>query len=253
MEEVAAESRDGLLWVQVAVPGRAETLRFVFDSGASHSVIDLRAARRLGLSLGASRRVRGIGGMAIARDVRGFAGRVGTQSLPGDLLSIDLSALDQPCGARVDGLLGADFLRDRIVQVDFKNQRLRFHDQDSFILRGGQSLSVSLHGGAICVKAALNERPPQWMRVDTGCNSALVLAGPHPTRASPTKASLAVSTRLAPDAHTSVQLGPIRIDRVPTVSHSQPLFPGEAGLLGTPLLGRFTVTFDIPHRRIVIE
>jgi hypothetical protein len=254
VEEVAAQSRAGLLWVKVALPGRAETLSFVFDSGASHSVIDLRAARRLGLALGASRRVRGIGGMTTAHSVRGFAGRVGTQSLPGKLLALDLSTLDQPCCARVDGLLGADFLRDRIVQVDFKNQRLRFHDQDSFIPRGGQCLSVSLHGGAICVKAALNERPPQWMRVDTGCNSALVLAGPVVShRRSTPRASLAVSTHFAPDAHTSVQLGPVRIDRVPAVSHPQPLFPGEAGLLGTPLLGRFTVTFDIPHRRIVIE
>lgn len=250
---MAAQSRAGLLWVQVDVPGRAETLSFVFDSGASHSVIDLRAARRLGLSLGASRRVRGIGGMAIAHDVRDFSGSVGTQSLPSDLLALDLAPLHQPCGARVDGLIGADFLRDRIVQVDFQARCLRFYEPDTFAPRRSEALPVSLRGGAICVKAAMDDQPPQWMRVDTGCNSALVLTGPRTPRTNPTEVSLAVSSHLSPNAHTSVRLGPVQIDRVPAVSHPQPLFPGEAGLLGTPLLGRFTVTFDIPHHRIVIE
>jgi len=80
-----------------------------------------------------------------------------------------------------------------------------------------------------------------------------VAVGESPSFQKDCPGATALARLLLKSARTSVRIGPIRIDRVPAVSHPQPLFPGEAGLLGAPLLGRFTVTFDIPHHRIVIE
>ena len=41
------------------------------------------------------------------------------------LLAIDLSNASRVCGRKIDGLLGADFLQGRVVQIDYKAQKIR--------------------------------------------------------------------------------------------------------------------------------
>jgi hypothetical protein len=50
--EIPLQFREGLLWVEVNFPHRKEPLRFLLDSGASVSVLDLSTAKRIGLPLG---------------------------------------------------------------------------------------------------------------------------------------------------------------------------------------------------------
>jgi len=253
VEEIAVGWQSGLVRVPVFVAGQPEPLRFIVDSGASESVIDLRAARHLGLRLGEKRRVLGVGGATTGYAVRGCAGRIGSQTLPEQLLGLDLAPLDASCGGRVDGLIGADFLRDRIVQLDFRARRLRFYQPSESTRLRGEILPVALRAGAICLRVAVNAGPACWMRVDTGCNSALEWAGRQAFSTDRAAASIALSATRRPTIETTVRFGSRQIDRVPTTCHPRPLFAGESGLIGTPLLSRFTVTFDLPRRRIILE
>jgi len=49
-----------------------------------------------------------------------------------------------------------------------------------------------------------------------------------------------------------VQLGALRLADIPTGLHETPIFEGEAGLLGNGLLSRFTVTFDVAKKQLLL-
>src|ERR1700678_1314215 len=70
--EIPFEHRDGLIWLNVSAAGRAEPMHFLLDSGAGVSVIDLRAARALGLKLDVPQTVLGVGGSSVAYRVAGI-------------------------------------------------------------------------------------------------------------------------------------------------------------------------------------
>jgi hypothetical protein len=55
-------------------------------------------------------------------DLQAVAGGI---VLPKSVLAIDLRALSHRCDQRVDGILGVDFFRGRIVQIDFTEGRVR--------------------------------------------------------------------------------------------------------------------------------
>jgi hypothetical protein len=83
--EFPFEFREGLIWVKVRVPESVEPLNFLLDSGASVSVVRLRAAKRLGLKLGQPVKVQGVGANITGYERPIFAGEAGL--LGNDLLS----------------------------------------------------------------------------------------------------------------------------------------------------------------------
>ena len=116
---------DGMIWMKVSVAGQSTPLNFLLDSGAGGSVLDLAAARRLGLKLGARQTVLGVQSRSCAYPVEGFGASVAGVPIASSLLAINLSGPSRGCHQRIDGLLGADFFRDRIVQIDFTAQMIR--------------------------------------------------------------------------------------------------------------------------------
>jgi hypothetical protein len=53
--------------------------------------------------------------------------------------------------------------------------------------------------------------------------------------------------------NTSLQLGKQCFKAVTTGVHTEPIFPGEAGLLGNSLLSKFCLTIDQPGKRVIFE
>ena len=135
--------RDGMVWLKVAVAGKSEPLNFLLDSGAGASVLDLSTARRLGLKLGASQNVQGIHSRSVAFRVENFTARTASVAIPTSLLAIDLSGPSRACHQRIDGLLGADFFRDRIVQIDFASQTIRLLQRDEVNAAGCEILPLT--------------------------------------------------------------------------------------------------------------
>jgi hypothetical protein len=251
--EIPFEHRDGLIWLNVSATGHARPMRFLLDSGAGVSVIDLRAARALGQKLETPRTVLGTGGSSTAYEVSGIELTLPGVALPAPRLAVDLSAVSAGCGHRIDGLLGADFFRRHIVQVDFRAEKVRLLSRGEVPSGACEALPLSLRGDAYCVRLSVNAQPPGWVRVDTGCDSALEwlrVARGGKTQAGTSIAAVAGSHR---SALTTVRLGGMRLAAVPTGLHETPIFDGEAGLLGNGLLSRFTVTFDAARMRLLLS
>lgn len=249
--EIPMEYSNGYLWLKVQPADQGETLNFILDSGAASSVLDLSAARRLNLRLGSRVPVQGVHSRTTARRVERFNANVGSIALPKSLLALDLRMVSRTCDRPIDGLLGADFFRERVIQIDFAARRLRILDRAP--MSGClTTLPMKQRNGTFCVPVGVDENPSRWTRVDTGCDSALewVVSGAANQRHSGT--SIGLTNLRSRSFITKVRLGTYTVAEVKTGLHAQQMFPGEAGLLGNALLARFCVTIDAPGGRLVL-
>ena len=254
VDEFPFEHRDGLLWVRVNIPQAAEPLDFLLDSGAGVSVIDLHAAKRFGLKLGQRVRVRGVGSSASGFWPQHLCVSAGGVELPKEYLAVDLTELSKAAGRGVDGLIGADFFKDRVVQIDFKNEKVRLlpaaaETADTSVVK------LKSSPGALLAAVHVNDSQAQWLRVDSGCASALQwVAGSSTKPGARDTVSIGLAPVSIPKGVTRVQLGTATFDSVPTGFHRRPIFPGEAGILGNGLLACFDrVTFDARTGRLLLE
>jgi hypothetical protein len=233
--------RDGLVWADVdctSMTGQT-TLHFVVDTGAASSCVNLAAAKRLGLRMGGAVDVAGVGGMATGYRCGDFDGTVGGMPLPGNVLALDLSGPARGCSRMIDGLIGADFFRGHVVQIDYARG----------VMSGGAALALKrgmpgrFANNVICVPVAVNGGPARWTRLDTGCTDALDWCeGAGPRAKAAHSVALASSCRGAVLADVTV--GDAHLHGLPVKLHARQIFPGEAGLLGNAALSRYTVTID---------
>ncbi|MEP6670420.1 MAG: aspartyl protease family protein [Chthoniobacter sp.] len=250
--EIPFTFRAGMIWLKVETGAPSAPLAFLLDSGAGKSVLDLGAARRLGVKLGTRETVQGVDGRCAAYQVDGLGATVGSAPVPRQMLALDLRAVSAGCGARVDGLLGADFFREHIVRIDFAAQKIRLLSANEMAASEGRMLTLAHRNDALCVRAGINGGAPQWMRVDTGCSGALewVVTGTPGRRMAETSVATAGSSPKS--VETEVLLGEERISAVKTGLHRQAMFAGESGLIGNGLLSRFRVTVDAAGGRLLL-
>lgn len=229
------EYRDGLIWVKVKVAGAETPLNFLLDSGAGASVLSLDAARRLGVKMAGATRVQRVNAGAVAYRVQQFRGSMGGIALAESPLALDLRSTSALCSRPIDGLVGQDFFRNRIVQIDFKASRIRLLDRPENAR--GSVVPLKLHRDVMCIAASVNGSAQRWVRLDTGCDDGLHWVGTTPA---------------GRQLKTSVRLGEERVGQVDTKMHAQELFPDEAGLLGNAVLSNYVVTIDAVQKRLLL-
>ena len=249
--EIPFELRDGLICLNVKTVSTRSPLRFVLDSGAGMSALNLDAARKLKLKLGAPAWVVGVEGGSEARWVHGFAATVGDVPLIGDLLAFDFRQINPAAPRDIDGLLGQDFFRGRIVQIDFRNRRVRLLDRAD--AAGSAVLPIKFRNGAMCVPVSVAGSAPRWTRLDTGCNDDLRWVTVRPSRSGRRGALVGFSRGPVAYVETIVDLAEYRVSGVRAGLHEREFFPGEAGLLGTGILSNFAITVDAPGARLILR
>lgn len=251
--EVPVTLREGLLWIEVAVSQASKPLNFLVDTGASVSVLNLETAQRLGLKLGSKVSVCGVDSVLNGRWPVKLSAKANQIQLPSEYLALDLSKLSKACDRSVDGLVGADFFRNRIVQIDFKTQRIRL-----LVVvptgKGENAIPLDSRRCGLRIPVNVNGHQRQWVRLDTGCATALQwVAADVPVGGCASKPAVGLSELLIPQTEVTIRLGNQRLDDVPTGLHREAIFPGEAGLLGNGVLARFgVITIDAKSHRLIL-
>ena len=250
--EIPFTFTDGFIRVEAHVPQSAEPLHLLLDSGAGASVLSLRTAQRLHLPLGKTENVRGVGVDSAARQLNGVTASANGVNLSSIPLAVDLSAADQLCSQPVDGLIGVDFFKNRVVQIDYIRHILRITSTTP--KAGAERLPVKTINGIMCVPVGVNDSTVRWTRLDTGCNDALHWVVPKSAAHGAHNAvSIGFVTDESDTSLTSVALGKHSLHTVKTALHGAPLFPGEAGLLGNGILSQFLVTVDWSNHQVLLE
>ena len=251
-QEFPFELREGFIWVKVQAAGSAAPLNFLLDSGSCVSVISSGTSGRLGLKPGKRVSVQGVGARTEGFWPEQLSATANGVVLPKEYLAVDLNELSGGCGCRVDGLIGADFFRGRVVQIDFAAGKVRV--LPAVPMAGAEeAISLRVRHGALQVPVHVNDGPERWVRLDTGCASGLQwVAGGAEGHAQ--RIAVALTQVPVEEAWSRVQLGSTRFESVVTDLHRQTIFAGEAGLLGNGLLSRFeSVIVDAQAGCLVLQ
>jgi hypothetical protein len=251
--EIPFRYQEGLIWVKVELAGEKNPLNFLLDSGASVSAIDLQTAHTRGIRLGDRRSVEGVSGQGFAYRVNDLQATAGSIVLAKSVLAIDLGAVSDCCHQHIDGILGVDFFRNRIVRIDFKAGKICLLKDCEANAANCDIVPMKMCNGAFCVPMQIAGNPVQWMRLDTGCDSALewVLTKTEKRRTS--GPSIGLSGGSVHYINTSARLGKHCFNDIAAGIHTKQIFPGEDGLLGNDLLSKFCLTIDERRRRAIFE
>jgi hypothetical protein len=252
--EFPLEYKDGLIWVQVRFQESPGPLNFLLDSGAGVSVINSRTLQRFNHLRGHRVQVGGVDTTAVGYWPQHLSPAQDSLPLDKQFLAIDLSALSRTCGKTVDGLVGVDFFKTRAVQIDFRASKLRLIPEH----RAGThrtSVPLLVCSGALCLPVSVNHSPQQWVRLDTGCASALHwVHTSDPLENHVSQVCVALAPFEVPIVRTSVLFAGLEFQSVRTAVHHKPIFPHEAGLLGNELLAQFdSLVIDAPAGELVVE
>jgi hypothetical protein len=244
---------DGFIVITAQAPQTGTPLTLLVDSGASASILAVRTARKLKVALGSKEPIYGVGSRVAAYRVNCFQPTVGSLALPSMPLAADLSMADDMCGRSIDGLVGIEFFRDRIVQIDYEHACLRLLDAPPGEPPTAR-LPLDIRSGIACVPVSVNGSRPRLTRLDTGCNDALHWVVPRSNvRPQARRVSVGFATDPRNMVLTDLMLGGTSVNHLETSIHSEPLFPGEAGLVGNGTLSRFMVTVNWRDREVLLH
>jgi hypothetical protein len=214
----------------------------------------LQTANGLGLKAGARVGVRGVHVSTQGYWSGTKWASAGTVALPNRFLVLDLAQLSGTCERHVDGLIGLDFFRNRVVQIDFGDGEVRLLNPEIAHRGATKGVPLEVRRCGMCVKASISGEKPAWVRVDTGCASGLqwVVSRPIPEGCT-SKVAVGLAELGIPQTRTTVKIGGDTVANVETGLHDSAIFEGESGLIGNGVLGQFrNVTIDTIGGRLIL-
>lgn len=165
-------------------------LSFVLDTGDRYAIINLERAKQLGLKLEGQVRV---GGAGSETSIGAFV-RESTFTIPGLAgfsqplhLALPIGGMASRLGQDFDGIIGSDFIKEFVIEIDYQARVLKLHDRDKFAYSGpGQSIPVHVNGAGHPILEAqvtpIGGEPVKGKFVlDIGSGAALVLHSPFVT------------------------------------------------------------------------
>ncbi len=112
----------------------SEQLHFIFDTGASSTVIAQRQAKRLKLSSDGYTPIRGRKGPSLAYYSRNSQLRMGELLVEKvRVVHLPLDHLQRALGKKVDGIIGHDLLKHYVVQINYDTRTIALYDPEEFI------------------------------------------------------------------------------------------------------------------------
>jgi len=267
----------GIIFLKARV-NRSRWMSFALDSGASFPfVIDSRRARELKLRLGNNRTLSAGGGPGSyeVSDTLGITIELGDlrfSNRSAKVLSLD--SLESIAGHRLDGLVGQELFRDYVVEINYADRVLNLYGPQAFTYSGtGEILPLTAeeHYFSISAMLGMTGHSPivAKLLVDTGGGFVTFVLNepfarskrlPTPDQKSILDRSLAGlggEMRLLVSRGPSLLLGSLIIPD-PIVYISQDTGGALAssdfdGVLGSQILQKFKVIFDLPHGRLILE
>jgi hypothetical protein len=175
-------------------------------------------------------------------------------------------------GLLYQGTLGADFFNRLVIVVDYLRQTVQLYDPATFKYSGtGKSFPATFLGSAPLIHAKFEvsgHRPLEAsFEVNTALDAAIVFSKSYTEahRFSSWRFKTIAVSYPQLDAGAKIflgrlktfQLGPYTVQEpVAAFSESNPAKGGDAtvaGAIGAGFLRRFTVIFDLPHQRMIVE
>ena len=252
-------------------------LSFIFDTGDKVAIVDLARAQELGLDLHGEVHVGGAGSGKLS----GSLVRGATWTLPGlegfaqpVSLALPFDRLASRFGHDFDGIIGSDFIKQYVVEIDYQARVLKLHNKDAFNYSGkGESIPIRLNSqGHPIIEADVTPVGSEPIRgrfvLDIGSGNSLALHSPfvadHGLLNSNLKTIRAIGAGGAGGQTVGrvgraaeLKIGSFKIAN-PTVLFSEDkagAFANRelAGNIGQQIASKFKVFLDYGRERIILE
>lgn len=256
---------------------KSRPLSFVFDTGAGRGIIDIDRAKELGLNLEGRVKVGGAGSQtqtgAMVQDSRWSV--VGLENFSQPIaLAIPLRHIAARFGHDFDGIIGSEFIKQFVVEVDYEAQLLKLHDKSKFKYTGpGESIPIQLtQQGHPLLEAEVTpvDSKPVLAKfvLDLGSGGALALHSPfvaeHNLLDGKSKTIRAIGVGGA-GGQSFGRFGRVAELKIGSYKMAGPvtLFSEDqagafanasmAGNIGQRIAGKFKLFLDYDNRRIIFE
>jgi predicted aspartyl protease len=152
---------------------------FILDSGADSMVIDQAKADSLGLPKLGKESVVGVGGVVVEPFRTSSTFTLGPATMKNvTFIEFDLHQLSDIFKVPLAGIVGFDFFRRFIVEVDLKKPAIGVHDVRDFHLDRGDWSAMEFSSGNPAVLATFEGDHKAWFRLDTGANGTVTFHAP---------------------------------------------------------------------------
>ncbi len=252
-------------------------LWFIFDTGDKVAIVDSARARALGLNLQGEINVGGAGeGSLKGSYVRDASlNVVGVAGHPQPVaLTLPLTGMAPKFGHDIDGIIGADFIKEFVVELDYEARVMRLHNKEKFVYSGtGEILPVSfINGGHPLIPGEITVAGREPLKgkfvIDVGSGGSLMLNRPFVEQenllaATPKTIKLIgaggaggkVAARVG--RLRALTIGKIQIDE-PVTAFSEDRGGAFAnsqshGNIGYQILSKFKIFLDYGRERMILE
>ena len=271
--EVPFELFHNSIVVQATVDGKGP-FNMLLDTGVDPSVVDLNTARTIGLKFAAAG-YQGTGGGTetnLAHETRLPVVQLGDLAAKNiDATAIDMSKTSAALGKPIQGVLGYSLLKDRIVQIDYPKQVVRFYSASPYQTKTHRSnarltqLTFNYRDDVLAHGVSVNGKPI-IANIDTGDNGSFQLTPAAVVELGLQKqvANAKVSRSVGFNGATQNREATVKNITVGGVSVDQPsvIFYGRGtgrddeawGIrIGNAFLKNFIVTIDYQNKLITLE
>jgi aspartyl protease/PDZ domain-containing protein len=262
--------------VKVTV-NRSRPLSFVLDTGANAAIIRTDVARELGLKLEGAVTVRGAGpGTQQGSLVRGASwSLVGGNGFSQPVtLALPMPGLSPALGQPLDGIIGGEFIKQFVVELDYEQRMIRLHEPASFVYHGpGEILSIEFrdvtHPVVTATVTPVGGQPlERQFLLDIGAGLPLALHSPFVAEQSllgPSAKTIRAIGGAGAGGKTTGRIGRVESLKIGSFTITSPitLFSQDqagafanaalAGNIGAQIAMRFRAYFDYGRRRIILE
>ena len=260
------DNGDRLLKVRV---NNSPPLNFTIDTGSDvFAILTSSQAKNLGLTPRNNYKV----------GIAGNIGEIEAATIPSANLTLPgVEALNQRIEvivseglvdneSKIDGVLGLEFLKKVVVEIDYEAQTASFLAPEKYQYKGtGAVIPIKIKDEAPMVHlrmtTAAGKSIEDDFEVDNGMGATLLFNTPAvkkygliaaiPTIQAPIDIEAGGEYRRRFGRLKSLQLGRFVIEN-PTVSLSENV-EGEGGVIGEEILRRFKVILDVSHHRMILE
>ena len=258
-----------------ATVNKSRPLSFVLDTGANLAIVRSDVARALNLRLAGSVTSRGAGpGVQAGNRVSGATwSLVGLETFAQPVaFALPLPELAPALGTDLDGIVGGEFIKQFVLEVDYQARAIRLHDPSSFTYAGrGETLPIEFTpGGHPVVTATVTPADTPIQRkfmLDIGSGLALALHSPFVREQNLPGQQKTIRAIGAAGAggRSAGRLGRVNALQIGSFSIRNPitLFSEDtagafadaslAGNIGAQIAMRFRTFFDYGRRRIIVE
>lgn len=238
----------------------------MLDSGAEVTVLDKRFVTELGLVSAGDLTAQGAGGSGQYGIVQGVQIQLGALGISNSrTVGVDLAQIEKGVGHRLPIVLGGAVLDHTVIEIDYQNRRVAFHDPAHFDRPDGMQVH-RLHdaGGNRAIDVLIEGRTarmvfdignawpallyPRFWQVDGFLKGRKVsttmtggFGGMHPAQISRVR-----ELRIGDTAFKEVPV-PLTAQRVMHAASA-----GLDGNLGMPVVSRFHVIIDFPQQQVLL-